>query len=74
MKSPLKGSPVLTPGWKYNLNAVKEIKVTDDFLARADKGCGIEPRENCTTRNYLEKVVNKCGCLPLSMSLGNKVN
>ena len=57
----------LETGWEYNLNAIKDIKGTEAFLAMDDdnKGCQIEPYDNCTTRRYVERVVRKCGCLPL---------
>ena len=59
----------LETGWEYNLNAVKDIKGTKDFLAMDDdrKGCQIEPNENCTTRRYVDRIIGKCGCLPISM-------
>ena len=56
---------------KYNLNAVKEIKVTDSFLGldMEDMGCqNEEPIENCTTRQYIGNVLNQCGCLPLKLT------
>ena len=66
------GSPILTPGWKYNLNIVKDKRATKDFLEREDKGCSLESYDNCTTRIYVDKVIKKCGCLPLSMIQGFK--
>ena len=56
----------MTTGWKYNLNAVKDIKVTKDFLARIDKGCTTEP-SNSLTSVYVDKIIQECGCLPLTM-------
>ena len=64
-------TPTLYSGWKYNLNAVKDIKVTDDFMTLDQKGCGDEAYENCTSRTYVRKVVDKCGCLPFSISFNN---
>ena len=60
---------MLTPGWKYNLNVVKKIKGTKDFLDLADsvKDCQLEPYDNCTTRSFKEKVIQSCMCLPLKM-------
>ena len=63
-------SPILTLDFKYNLNDVKDIKVSKDFLERNDKGCSIEGFDNCTTRTYVSKVMEKCGCLPFSMKFG----
>ena len=41
----------LDPGWTYNLNSIKMIKGTQDFLNLADatKNCQIEHYDNCTT-------------------------
>ena len=62
---------MLHPGWKYNLNDIKHIVGTDNFLNLADskKDCQLEPYDNCTTRSYVERVTKKCGCLPLSKFL-----
>ena len=62
---------MLTPGWKYKLNALKQIKGTEGFLYLADsiKYCQLEPQDNCTTRSYVDRVTRKCGCLPLSMTI-----
>ena len=62
---------MLAPGWKYNLNAIKHIKGTEGFLDLADsvKDCQLEPQDNCTTRSYVDRVTQKCGCLPLSMQI-----
>ena len=61
----------MTPGWKYNLNAVKDIRVTEDFYKLDNIGCSVEPYDNCTTRIYVERVISKCGCLPFSMQFGD---
>ena len=63
---------MLTPGWKYNLNVVKNIKGTKDFLDLADsvKDCQLEPYDNCTTRNYVDRVMQSCNCMPLKMRTG----
>ena len=61
---------------KYNLDAVKEIKVTESFLGMdmEDKGCQLEePLDNCTTRHHMDTVLHQCGCLPLRFSLSNTV-
>ena len=61
---------------KYNLNAIKEIKVTDSFLGldMEDKGCqNEEPIEECTTRQYIDTVLHQCGCLPLKLTVTQKV-
>ena len=52
---------------EYNLNALKEIKVTDSYL-ELDQGtreCQMEePFYNCTTRHLVETIFKECGCLP----------
>ena len=60
----------------YNLNVVKEVKVTDSFLGLDSdvKGCNMEETfENCTTKIYIETVKEKCGCLPFNIYLSDKV-
>ena len=57
------------------MNALKEIKVTDSFLGLDEnvRECqNIEPLQNCTTRQYIKTLVDKCGCLPFSMWISNK--
>ena len=62
---------------EYNLNALKEIRVTDSYLG-LDQDVRIcqdeEPRINCTTRKYLDTLLGKCGCLPITVRLFHKVN
>ena len=62
---------------KYNLNAVKEIKVTESLLGMdmEHRGCqNEEPLEECTTRHYIETLLHKCGCRPLSITASNNVS
>ena len=59
-------SPSLSPGWQYNLNAVNDIKVTTGFMNHDNKGCSKEAREDCSTRSYVSRVTQGCGCLPFS--------
>ena len=61
---------------EYNLNALKEIEVTDSYLGLDQKvrGCqNKEPQFNCTSRLYINHLLDKCGCLPFSMKLFDKV-
>ena len=61
---------------EYNLNSLKEIKITDSYLGldQEDRGCqNVEPYENCTTRQYLRTILEECGCLPLNIRLFNEV-
>ena len=60
----------------YNLNVVKEVKVTESFLGLSSdvKGCNMEKTfENCTTKIYIETVKQNCGCLPFNIHLSDKV-
>ena len=62
-------SPVLSPGWQYNLNVFAHVKATDDFLTldEKDKHCSNESKEVCSTMSYVRRVTQGCGCLPLSL-------
>merc|ERR1712223_672387 len=54
---------------KYNLNAVKEIQVTESYLGMDEdiRGCQNQlSMENCTTNQYLETCQNQCGCIPFN--------
>ena len=62
---------------KYNLNVLRETRVTDSFLGldMEDRKCqNDEPVQNCTTRNYINSVLNKCDCLPLTLMINSNVN
>ena len=62
---------------EYNLNIVTEEKVTESFLGmdQSVRGCQNEEHyDECTTRQYIEKMKEKCGCLPLSSALSDQVN
>ena len=66
----------LTGEGLYNLNSLKEIKVTDSYLEipEAVRDCqSTEPYYNCTTRLHLENIRKKCGCLPLALANIDKV-
>ena len=61
---------------QYNLLSMKETSVTDSFLGldKDIKNCQtIESVDDCKTRLYIEKIRNKCRCLPLSINLSDKV-
>ena len=58
------------------MDVVKEIKVTDSFLVMDIdvRECqNEEPLENCTTRQYINDLLQQCDCLPLSITTSNKV-
>ena len=67
---------VLVGEGQYNLNSLKEISVTDSFLGldKSTRNCQtIESFNECKTRLQLEKIREKCRCLPLSINLSDKV-
>lgn len=60
----------------YNLNSIKLEEVTESFLGleQAVRGCQNEEHyDECTTRQYIENMRRKCGCLPLSISVSEQV-
>ena len=60
---------------QFNLNILKEISVTDDFLSLDEEIRGCQNRESfdeCTSRKYLNEMSQKCGCLSLSHRLSDK--
>ena len=55
---------------EYNLNILKEIKVTDSYLGLdpSIKGCqNTETLEKCTTRYYIDNLIAQCKCVPFNM-------
>ena len=62
---------------KFNLNALKEIKVTESYIGLDEsvKDCQTEEAiEDCETRNYINAVLHQCECLPLSIRINTKVH
>ena len=62
---------------EYNLNALKEIRVTDSYLGLDQdvRQCHIgESLKTCTTRQYLNTLIWECGCLPFNIRLFHKVH
>ena len=63
-------------GNEYNLNTVKEISVTDDFVT-LDKTIikcqNEELLQDCKTRKYINTMVEQCKCLPFSIRTNNEV-
>ena len=56
---------------QYNLNSLKKIEVTQSFLGldRDDRNCqNVESFDNCTTSFYIDNIITKCKCLPLSIN------
>ena len=61
---------------KYNL-VLRETRVTDSFLDfdLEVRGCQNEESvQNCTTRQYINTIVEKCNCIPLNLNNNDKVN
>ena len=55
---------------EYNLNDLKEIMVTESYLGldQEERGCqNEETLDNCTSRQYHNTILEKCGCLPLNI-------
>ena len=62
---------------EYNLDALKEIKVTDSYLGLDQdvRGCqNEESLNNCKTKHYLKTLLEKCDCLPFNIRLSEKVS
>ena len=54
------------------MNVLTEIEVTESYLAldKDIRGCqNEEPFDNCTTRQFIDTFLDKCGCLPLNIRL-----
>ena len=61
---------------EYNLNVLNEIEVTDSYLGldQTVRKCqDKEPFYNCTSKYYMNAIIEECGCVPLSIRLSTKV-
>ena len=61
---------------EYNIENIRDIKVTDSYLGldKTDRNCqNEESYYNCTTQIYMDTVLQKCKCLPLNMRLKTQV-
>ena len=56
-------------GYSYDFTFVKELIATDSFLTLDEdiRKCQVEPKNDCSTRKYLEDLKNKCQCLPFQL-------
>ena len=66
----------LTLGKEYNLNTVKEFKVTDEFLSLdfQKRDCqNQESKSDCSTRLYREALLTHCKCLPFNIRVSDEV-
>ena len=62
-------------GKEYNLNNVKEIKVTDEFLTldKTTINCqNYETLQDCKNRKYTNTILQQCNCLPFGIAYDNK--
>ena len=62
---------------QYNLHSMKEISVTHSFMGldRKSRNCqSIETYYDCITRYYVDNMMQKCGCLPLSHIKSDQVS
>ena len=63
-------------GKEYNLNNIKEIKVTEDFLglSKTIRRCQYdESFDECITRKYVDELKQTCKCLPFPIREVEKV-
>ena len=70
------GPVVLFGEGEYNLNILKEIKVTDSYMGLHQNVRGCQNEEHfvdCTTRNYLQNMRSMCGCLPFAVRATDQV-
>ena len=62
--------------FNYNLNVVKEIKVTESYLTLEEdlRKCNKEETfDDCANHQYIDTFLKKCNCLPLRLQLKNEV-
>ena len=55
---------------QYNLNSVKEIKASEDFLGmdKSIRECQNEESfEVCKAKRYIEEFLDECKCLPFGI-------
>ena len=63
-------------GKEYNLNSVKDITVTDEFMTLdrdVIKCQNDEDYEDCTTRQYMHAFLHHCECVPFSLKTKKNV-
>ena len=63
---------------EYNLDVIKEIRLTESYheLEKDIKGCEDKidkPFDNSTTKNYINTLVEECRCLPFHIRLSDEV-
>ena len=61
---------------EYNVNVLKEIKVSESYLGMDQDVTECQNEEsfyNCTTRKFMDTLIEKCGCLPINIRISNEV-
>ena len=61
---------------EYNLNVVKEVKVTEAFLGLGKdviKCQNDETYDDCRSRQYYDAIKSVCQCLPFNIRTSNEV-
>ena len=59
---------------EYNLNNLKEISVTDSYMGLDRKNCqNVKAYDDCKTHSHIQNLRQKCGCLPISLRISEKV-
>ena len=62
---------------EYNL-VFEKVSVTESYLGLSEdvRHCqdSEEDYQSCVTKNYVQKITNNCNCLPLGISLDQKVD
>ena len=65
-------APIILHGeGTFAMSAVKEIRVTEDYLGLEEetrKCQNQESFEECTTREYIEMVTKDCNCVPYGLN------
>ena len=59
----------------YNLNSIKEIGATESYLSLDQdvRGCQTkEPLHVCTTRLYIDTLLDQCKCIPFNIKESDK--
>ena len=70
------GPVQLVGEFQFNLQSLKEMSVTESFLELDNtiRECqNVETFNDCETRLFIEKMLQECGCLPLSHILSEQV-
>ena len=59
----------LVGDYMFNLNVLKEVNVTEDFLELNEehRGCSKTEKMDCITEGFKENILEECGCLPFKL-------